>query len=187
MKQSKNILNETKKRLDQLCDKRARESSDVESKLIALKNELSDMQRDLEQAAADTDLSRYEMISKKIESYKMAISMYETKKASLSGAEGITHAESDATIDALIAYQNTLTSEYVSAISEPLATIRQAQAEYRQSLDDLRNLIMTWQNELNMPYRNGQSIPQFVPCTESLSVGQCISKIDQARMMKNRI
>ena len=182
---SKNVLTETKKKLDQIRAKKKRETSIVDDKLSKLRDEQGKLQKDQDQASDDMNLELYSEISEKLNIISTAVSMYEKKKASLSSITDITADESDKTIDALIDYQNDLACQFLSSLADPMAKIEKILADYDTDLADLRDTITVWQAEVDHPYRGGQVIPSFAGCGESILIRELVNRLRELRKVNN--
>ena len=182
---SKNVLTETKKRLEQIREKRNKETYLVDDKLSKLRDEQAKLQAEQAQASDDMNLGRYSELSEKLSVVNTAINMYETKRTSLTSVIGITSDESDKTIDALISYQDDLGNQFISAIAEPIAKIEKLLANYDAYLADLRSTISTWQAEVNHTYRGSQMIPSFAGCGESIVIRELVTRLRELRKLNN--
>ncbi len=183
---TKNVLTETKKRLEQIRDKKRRETSVVDDKLAKLRDEQAKLLKEQEQASDDMNLDRYAELSEKLNTISTAVSMYEAKKASLTSVTDITADESDKTIDALIAYQDDLARQFLSAIAGPMEQIEKAITDYDIDLVDLRNTIASWQAETRLGYRGGQIIPTFIGCGESRIIRESVNRLRELRKITKR-
>ena len=183
---TKNVLTETKKRLEQMQDKKRRETSVVDDKLAKLRDEQAKLLKEQAQASDDMNLDRYAELSEKLNTISTAVSMYEAKKTSLTSVTDITADESDKTIDALRDYQNDLASQFISDIADPIAKIEKIISDYDADLVDLRNTISVWQAEVNHPYRGGQVISPFAGCGESILIREFVNRLRELRKVTNR-
>ena len=184
MKLSKNVLTDTMKKLDQIRERKARDSVEVEAKLISLRSEQAELQKELDQAAESMDLTRYEAISDKIKTVNTAIRMYEAKKDSLSSVTGISVEESDRTVDSLIAYEKVLSDQFIEDIAEPVAKLEKIIDEYDKNRKDLNETVRQWLSELNYKYRNGVSIPTMMGCSEAIAIRSFVNQQKEIQRLR---
>ena len=183
---SKNILTETKKRLEQIREQKRRETSFVDDKLAKIRNEQAKLKKEQAKASDEMNLDSYSELSEKLNTITTAINMYEEKRASLNSVTDVSQDESDKTIDGLIAYQYDLARQFLSAIAEPMEQIEKAITDYDTDLVNLRNTIASWQAETRLDYRGGQIIPAFIGCGESIIIRESVNKLRELRKITNR-
>lgn len=152
-KNNKTVVEQVKEKIAGYVADRERELTEIDAHITAAEADRATAEAAMKIAVEGTDQTGYNAAKAQIEAAQNVIDMFTERKAQLIGKEFLSEAESDATIDSLLAYKTDRDADLAAALAEECARIREIVDKYKGEYKDVYDTIRTWEEQIHANYR----------------------------------
>lgn len=151
---SKDILQETKDRMQEMIETKAKDMEAIKAKQ-AEANEKAEAAKEALQAATEAmNLQKYTEAENELKAAQTAASMYGARFQQLAGRAFISEADSDAVIDSLLQYEKDLEAKFRKDIAAPIKQLEELVSAYFAVVADTEATMENWTANIHPNFRS---------------------------------
>lgn len=157
MKEKSTPAEEVRQQMRKLRDQKTSELAEADARLNEARMAVQEARTRSEEMTAIMDLDGYTKAQEDLKKATIAEQMYKGKIDQLQAKRYITEAESDAVIDSLLAYEDTLGQSFETILGTKLKELKKAMDSYRTEIQNVEDLITEWCGSVYPNYRSATS------------------------------
>lgn len=148
----KNVAEETKQKIAEMQEQKAKELEKIDSKIAELQRKKDNLKESIEKATEQMDLKLYKEAEEELKETETAINMYSGRYKQIKEQKYISELESDKVIDDLLVYEKELEKGFIEDIKEPIEQLRVILSDYFGAVQEAEKTIRTWETQIHANY-----------------------------------
>lgn len=148
------ILEKVSAQIDDLISAKNAQLADINARLDELSVELDSAKSAMDAATSVLDEDAFAAAESRLKKAETKIKMCESRREQIASRDYISEDESEKTIDALLAYENTIAAEFKSEVSPLLDALEKLRSEYVDEVKKTEEALRRWTSEIRETYTN---------------------------------
>ena len=147
------VIQETNERMQELMRRRMEDLAAIQEKMEEARAQLQEAEAAMNAATEQLDVDSYEKANAKARMAKTAQEMLRNRYDQIERRELISEADSDATIDSLLEYENNLAATFKDAVKEHIAALAGILDDYQKEVRAAELTIQNWCRDVRPNFR----------------------------------
>lgn len=147
-----NAVEQTQARIKELIENKTAELLKIQGKVQEARTQKEAADLAMREATESMNLVAYEKAKEEKKAANTAIEMYTARYKMLEEKDFVTEADSDATIAAILAYEEEMAASFDASIIEPLKTLEKLLTAYKEEVKEAERTITEWTSTIHANY-----------------------------------